>query len=96
MTRAEATKKLYSENLQATGINRADFLTSYSNVTGFVDALVSLGLLKLETKEEVPRTDISLAIEALECSADLCCTPKGARAVIDTLTKSGFRITRDK
>jgi hypothetical protein len=59
-----------------------------------VDQLVALGLLRLEARDETDA--VTQAIVTLEQSIDLCCSPLGARRIVDVLVKAGFRITRDR
>lgn len=75
---------------------------------GFVDALVSLGLIKLETREEASAeaavrrlTNVIVMTDSAVKDSRVDHMPRklthgGATEIIDVLVKSGFRITRDK
>lgn len=79
MTRDEARAKLNADRDGLWGAGYAD---------RFLTALEELGLLRFDNPEIID------PVCALMRSEDLHCTAAGATAIIDTLLKAGFRITR--
>ena len=84
MTRDEAITKLYMALMRVplgTQVNSANWCG------GVVDGLVDLGVLELEATEDKDRMSAAKYL-------DVVLGDQRAYAVIDILTKNGFKITR--